>query len=399
MFEGRKILLGVTGGIAAYKSCLLVRELQKRGAEVRVVMTHAATQMVGKATFEALSRHPVPTTMFSSQDQDYFRHIDTVRWADLMIVAPCTANTIGNLAAGLTPDYLGLMFLAAKIPKILVPSMNVTMWENPVVQSNLNRLREFGVQVLEPSAGYLACGEVGPGRYPEECEIVDFIENALFPAPTKPLVLISMGRTEEPLDPVRYLTNRSSGKTGLSLAEYFRKKGHPVEIVSGPCEVDFPRWLPVQKVRTVREMDEALQKSFARCGVLIMAASIADFRPKLVSDSKIKETRNLLNLELEPNPDLLKHFSQVKTKDQVVVGFALESDNAEQNGLDKLRRKGCDLLVLNTPLKTNSGIGFDQVEYTVLSASLNQCPPLQMGSKAQLAEDLYQAYQNLERVP
>lgn len=397
MFEGRKILLGVTGGIAAYKSCLLVRELQKRGAEVRVVMTEAATHMVGRATFEALTRFPVPSVMFSSQDQDYFRHIDTVRWADLMIVAPCTANTIANLATGLTPDYLGLMFLASKTTKVVVPAMNVSMWENPIVQDNLDKLRKFGVKVLQPASGYLACGEIGAGRYPDECEIIDYLEECLFPPATKAPVLISMGRTEEPLDPVRYITNRSSGKTGLSLAHYFRKQGHPVEVVSGPCEVDFPSWLHVTKVRTVLEMQKALDLAFPRCGVLVMAASIADFRPSQVADVKIKDTRSLLQLNLEPNPDLLKHFSQVKTKDQVVVGFALESDNPEQNALDKLRRKGCDLLVLNTPLRADSGIGFDHVEYTVLHASLNQCPPLRMGSKLALAQDLYEAYLSLER--
>lgn len=397
MFEGRKILLGITGGIAAYKSCLLVRELQKRGAEVRVVMTESATKMVGPATFQALTRHPVASTMFKETDQDYFKHIDTVRWADLFVIAPCTANTIGNLAHGLTPDYLGLMFIASNTPKIIVPSMNVSMWENAIVQSNLQKLRDFGVNVMQPAVGYLACGEVGAGRYPEESEIVDYIEECLFPAPSKPPVLISMGRTEEPLDPVRYLTNRSSGKTGLALARYFREKGHPVTVVSGPCEVDFPHWLSLKKVRTVREMEAALLEEFPRCGVLVMAASVADFRPATVSDSKIKDTRSLLTLELEPNPDLLKHFSQVKTPQQVVVGFALESDSPEQHALDKLRRKGCDLLVLNTPLKSNSGIGFDEVEFTVLNRTANQCPPLKMGTKVDLASELYQAYQTIER--
>lgn len=396
MFQGLKILVGVTGGIAAYKSCLLVRELQKRGAEVRVVMTESATKMVGAATFQALTRYPVPSEMFKESDHEYFKHIDTVRWADLMIVAPCTANTIANLSHGLTPDYLGLMFIAATCPKIIVPAMNVSMWENQIVQSNLERLRCFGIHVMQPASGYLACGEVGAGRYPEEKEIIEYIEQSLFPHPTKTPVLISMGRTEEPLDPVRYISNKSSGKTGLALARFFREKGHPVTVVSGPTDLEFPAWIKLHKVRTVMDMKKALEKEFPHTGILIMAASIADFRPAQVSLEKIKDSKSLLTLNLEPNPDLLKQFSQIKTPKQIVVGFALETESPEQHALEKIRRKGCDLLVLNTPLKSNSGIGFDQVEFAVLERTANHCPPLRLGTKIELAESLYKAYENLE---
>jgi phosphopantothenoylcysteine decarboxylase/phosphopantothenate--cysteine ligase len=391
ILQSKRILLGVTGGIAAYKACLLVRELQKQGAEVRVVMTQAATQMVGVETFRALTRQPVGVGIFDANSDLYFQHIEWAKWAELVLVAPCTANTLGNLAGGLTPDLLSLLWMASRAPKAIVPAMNTGMWESPAVQRNLQILAGDGVAILNPSAGELACGDIGPGRFPELSEVVDFIASCFFAKPNGRTVLIAMGRTEEPLDPVRFLTNRSSGKTGLILAWKFAAMGYKVQIVAGPCDVAFPNFFELQSVRTVAQMQAALNTAFVQADVLIMAASIADFRPAHIASQKIKASRELLEIQLEPNPDLLAHFSKLKTPRQIVVGFALESEDVRKHGFEKFARKGCDFMLVNAPLQQGSGIGFDQVEYALLSKGDLECPPLRLASKAELAEELSQS--------
>lgn len=402
IFSGRKILIGITGSIAAYKACEIIRSLQKQGAEVRAVLTKSGSQMIGSATLQALTEYPVSIEAFDQNNDMWFRHIELARWADTYIIAPCTANTIAHLASGATPDALNLIWLATKATKMISPAMNTVMWEAPSVQRNINILKSDGVQFIEPEVGRMACGEIGSGKLAEVETIVDAIENIDFPKPTLGLALVSMGRTEEPLDPVRYITNKSSGKTGIELARSLRKAGYDVQVVSGPCDTRFPTWLNVEKTRTVNDMKVALESYFDTSKVLIMAASVADFKVSQVADQKIKGSRSNTQLELSPTPDLLKNFclqnKELKSPKKI-VGFAFETENPIEYGLAKLKKKGCDFLMLNTPLESGSGIGHDSVKMLLLDKTMldldeieaNQHLKLELKPKSELANAITSA--------
>ena len=413
---GKKILLGVSGGIAVYKSCELLRLLQKKDAEVRVCMTDAATEFVAPLTFASLSKCPVYLKNGAVEARP-FQHIDFPRWADLYLVVPATANVIGKFACGIADDPVSLCFMSCTCPRVIAPAMNVAMYNSPAVKRNLEILRGFeNTTVLESPAGELACGEVGQGRLMEPAEIVKWLETRdetrvatgekvqceppAFPVaadvpPTQDAslpgygkkILLTAGRTEEAIDPVRYISNRSSGKTAVALASVFYANGFEVEVVAGPMEAEFPKGVQVTKIRSARDMHDAVLERMKSASVLIHCAAVADYRPKVAATEKIKDSRSQLILELEPNPNILRDSVAQKRDDQVIVGFALETDHFEEHAAEKLAKSGADALLLNAPVAADSGFGRDCVRFALVEKG-KPVPQLAMGEKVDLAETI-----------
>ena len=455
---GKKILLGVSGGIAVYKSCELLRLLQKKGATVRVCMTDAATEFVAPLTFASLSKCPVYLKNGAVEARP-FQHIDFPRWADLYLVVPATANVIGKFACGIADDPVSLCFMSCTCPRVIAPAMNVAMYNSPAVKRNLEILRGFeDAVVLESPAGELACGEVGQGRLMEPAEIVAYLEtrderretrdnegeclplasatpsfrpssrnlavasatpssgghprNApeppAFPVaqdidptqdPSLPghgkKVLLTAGRTEEAIDPVRYISNRSSGKTAVALASVFYANGFEVEVVAGPMEAAFPGGVKVTRVQSARDMHDAVMSRLESADAIVHCAAVADYRPAHAADEKIKDSRSQLVLELVPNPNILRDCTAARAsrtasapgtaRHQVIVGFALETDHFEEHAAEKLSKSGADALLLNAPVASDSGFGRDCVRFALVEKG-KPVPPLAMGEKVDLAE-------------
>ena len=419
---GKKILLGVSGGIAVYKACELLRLLQKKGAEVRVCMTDAATEFVAPLTFASLSKCPVYLKNGAVEARP-FQHIDFPRWADLYLVVPATANVIGKFACGIADDPVSLCFMSCTCPRVVAPAMNVAMYNSPAVKRNLEVLRGFeDTTVLESPAGELACGEVGQGRLMEPAEIVKWLEGAAEPAPGRAAsktpelpaspvaadipptqdptlpghgkkVLLTAGRTEEAIDPVRYISNRSSGKTAVALASVFYAEGFEVEVVAGPMEAAFPGGVAVTRVKSAREMHDAVMARLAGADAVVHCAAVADYRPAHAADEKIKDSRSQLTIELVPNPNILRDCTAARAscadaaRRQVIVGFALETDHFEQHAAEKLEKSGADALLLNAPVANDSGFGHDCVRYTLVRPGMG-VPEMKMGGKVELAREI-----------
>lgn len=368
MFAGKHILLGVTGGIAAYKAPLLVRELVKSGAEVQVVMTPAAKEFVTPLTLAVLSRREVIVEMFPSATEpataEWTRHIELALWADAMMIAPASANTIAKLAHGLADNFLTALVLALRCPLLLAPTMDVDMYRHDATRANIAVLRERGCLVVEPEEGELASGLSGPGRLPEVAVLLKGLESVLQNARSDlegTRMLVTAGPTQEPIDPVRYLGNRSSGKMGFAIARAAAQRGATVTLVSGPVDRETPRNVRRVDVRTAVEMHDAVLREFEHSDVLVMAAAVADFAPVQVAPSKIKRdavTGERLTLELKRNPDILKALGTAKGE-RLVVGFALETEAEEENARRKLEAKHLDLIVINNPTREGSGFGSD----------------------------------------
>ncbi len=359
-----RVALGVTGGIAAYKAAELLRLLQERGLDVQVVMTAGARNFVTPLTFASLSGHKVITDMFGEGGDEpnlesAIEHIAVAQGIDALVIAPATANVMARMAHGIADDFLTTLCLATQAPVIVAPAMNVNMWENAATQQNLQSLRTRGIRVLEPDEGYLACGMIGSGRLAS----VESIASAVFEALhlrddlRNERVLISAGPTEEPLDPVRYITNRSSGKMGYALAEACKRRGAAVTLVSGPTRLPVPAGVTVENVRTTQEMSEAMFRCLDRATVVLMAAAVVDFAPARIETEKIKKHQGALTLELKPTLDILADISRRRKPDQLIVGFAAETSNLLENAASKLQEKGLDLIVANDV--TQEGAGFD----------------------------------------
>lgn len=357
--QGQKtVLLGVTGCIAAYKSCEILRLLQKASVRVKVVMTEHATQFVGPTTFRALTHERVAIGLFDDPD-DPIHHVSLAEEADIFLIAPCTANVLAKLASGFADDLLTTTALATQAPILVAPAMNVHMYENRVTQENMERLRDRGVHILEASAGYLACGDIGRGRMAEPEEIADRVlrELDLLGDMRGIRVLITAGPTIEPIDPVRYITNFSSGKTGYSLARAAAMRGADVTIVSGPVAVDAPVGVKVVHVETARQMYDACCEVFPHVDIAIFAAAVADMRPKDVAANKLKkgmDAEALRAIELAENPDILATLATTKTH-QVVVGFAAETQDVIENARKKLLAKHADMIIAN---RVGNGLAF-----------------------------------------
>ncbi len=366
-----RVLLGVTGGIAAFKSVYLLRLLTKAGARVRVVMTEAAARFVGATTFEALSDDKVYDDLFQRSGEGGESHIALTEWADIIVIAPATADVVAKAAHGIASDLLGCVLLAARSPVIMAPAMHTAMYQHPATQANLQLLASRGVHLVAPVEGDLASG-FGPGRMAEPEVIVDAIERVLTPHDLEGVrVLVTAGPTREPIDPVRHITNRSSGKMGYALARVARRRGADVVLVSGPVALDAPAGVVVERVETAREMHDAVHARYAESDLIIMAAAVADYAPADVSSSKIKKTDAPMTLALEPTPDILASLGRRRAEQggggPLLVGFAMETEDLEARARDKLERKGCDLIVANDISAPGVGFGVDTNRVTLIA--------------------------------
>ncbi len=365
-YTGKRILLGVSGGIAAYKAAELARRLICAGARVQVAMTAAAREFVAPLTFQALTGEPVAAAMFGPGAVAPLEHVSLGQEVDAIILAPATANLIGKLAAGIGDDLLTTVMLAATRPVLLCPAMNVAMWGSPVVQENLGRLRARGLQVMEPASGELACGAVGLGRLPEPEEIVEAGARLLSPQDfSGRRLLVTAGPTHEDLDPVRFLSNRSSGKMGYALAKVAWRRGAEVCLISGPSALPAPYGVERVWVRSAWEMLDAVQERFVAAEALLMAAAVGDYRPRALEGRKLKRGKCAEQMELVQNPDILRELSRLKTR-QVMVGFAAESHDLEAEALRKLKEKDLDLIAVNDVTRTDSGFAVDTNQVTIL---------------------------------
>ena len=360
MLMGKEILLGVTGGIAAYKAVELLREMTKRGANVHVIMTENAKRFVTPLTFQTLSGNPVLHEMFRLLEGSKIGHVAMSDIADLMVIAPATANIIGKIANGIADDLLSTMVMAMDVPVLFAPSMNVKMWKSSFVQYNVERLKAYGYHFVGPSEGDLACGSKGRGRLAEVPEILEKIEDIFTEKDFKgKRVLVTAGPTLEPLDPVRYLTNRSTGKMGFALAKMARRRGAEVLLITGPNYLTLPRNdIRIITVSSAREMYEAVMDNFEDYHVIIKAAAVADFRPKDTLAEKIKKADGTYLLELEQNPDILKELGK-KKGERILVGFAAETSSLMEHAEAKLREKNLDLIVANDVTQPGAGFGVD----------------------------------------
>jgi phosphopantothenoylcysteine decarboxylase / phosphopantothenate---cysteine ligase len=354
--SGRRVLLGLTGGIAAYKAPELVRALSTRGAVVRCLATRNALRLVSADTLATLTGHPVETSSWDS-GTDRVHHVDWAQWADILVIAPLTANTAAKLAHGLSDDAVSLAWLSCTCPKLVCPAMNTRMLEAPATARNLLQLEQDGATVLAPDSGDLACGETGPGRMPDPERIVEEIERIFSPKADVPRrILVTLGRTEEPIDDVRVLTNRSSGRTGADLVREALNRGHQVTAICGPCEATIPVGARIVRVRTALEMRDAALSAWPDHDWAIAAAAVADFRPAVRAEGKIPASRGMDRLDLVPNPDILSELCASKAGRRI-AGFALESGNMDR-GTAKLLEKGADIAVCNDPLRDPEQGGF-----------------------------------------
>jgi phosphopantothenoylcysteine decarboxylase/phosphopantothenate--cysteine ligase len=396
MLKGKHIILGVTGGIAAYKSAWLIREFVKAGATVQVVMTRTATQFITPLTLSTLSQRETIIDMFPpAPDQNtnqWTKHIDMSRWADIMLIAPATANTLAKIAHGMSDDFLTTLVLALRCPLVIAPSMDVDMYRNEITQGNMDILKETGYFLIDPDSGELASGLRGPGRLPEIDRLVGFVDALLQKIHqdlTGRRILVTAGPTQEPIDPVRFFSNRSSGRMGFALANAAVLRGAEVTLVSGPVHLRTPRNIRRIDVETANEMTEVVQNEFPRSDVVIMSAAVADFSPAHPVEHKLKrgnqENRHFA-VELKSNPDILKSLGKQKTH-QVMVGFALETEDGVENAKRKLTEKHLDAIILNNPNVKGAGFGVDTNVVTVITAD-GKIEKLPMMSKFDVANEV-----------
>ncbi len=388
MLAGKRVLLGICGSIAAYKSAYLVRELVKNGAEVQVILTPSALGFVTPLTFATLSKNPVLSTLVADEERGLWsNHVELGLWADLMLIAPASANTLAQMTQGAADNLLLTTYLSAKCPVFFAPAMDLDMHAHPANQENIAALELRGNIHIPSESGELASGLEGTGRMAEPEHIVSFLHSYF--AERAPLrgkkVLITAGPTHEPIDPVRFIGNRSSGKMGYALAEASAKLGAEVTLISGPTHLAVPRGVQGIQVSSAQEMYDATTLRFADTDIAILAAAVADYRPREVATSKIKKANAAMQIELEPTPDILKTLGSVKTN-QVLVGFALETDDAFNNARKKLEAKRCDLIVLNTLQDEGAGFGHDTNKVSLITH--NKTKDIALKPKADVARDI-----------
>jgi phosphopantothenoylcysteine decarboxylase/phosphopantothenate--cysteine ligase len=385
MLTGKNVLLCVTGGIAVFKAAALTSKLTQAGANVKVMMTEAACKFVTPLTFQALSRHDVYTDTFDEKDSSVIAHIDLADWADIVLVAPATANIIGKLANGIADDMISTTILATTAPVWIAPAMNVHMYEHPAVEKNMRTLQSFGYHFIEPGEGFLACGYVAKGRLEEPETIVALLQDFFFSP--KPLqgkkVLVTAGPTREKIDPVRFMTNFSSGKMGYALAEEAAKLGAQVILVTGPTNLEIPSGVEAVRVESAQDMLEAVLRHYNNTDVVIKTAAVADYRPKMVHDEKMKKQDGELVIELERTIDILRTLGELKEQ-QILVGFAAETTNVEEYARRKLETKNLDMIVANNVKAEGAGFGTDTNIVTMYKRS-GEILPLPILPKAEVA--------------
>jgi phosphopantothenoylcysteine decarboxylase/phosphopantothenate--cysteine ligase len=393
MLKGKHILIGVTGGIAAYKSASIIRLLVKDGAEVKVIMTEHAKEFITPLTLATLSKHPVFTGFFDPENGNWNSHVDLGLWADLFLIAPATANSIAKMATGLADNLLLTTYLSARCPVFVAPSMDMDMLNHPATIINIETLKAFGNTILEPTSGELASGLTGKGRMaePEDMvkEITDFFTKKKSYEPLKgKKLLINAGPTREPIDPVRFISNFSSGKMGVALADAAAELGAQVDLVIGPVNVlPLNNTINVIQVTTAQSMAAECISRFDDCDIAILSAAVADYTPDEKSESKIKKHDNELVLKLKPTTDIAAALGKIKKKSQLIAGFALETDNEIENATKKLIRKNLDIIVLNSLRENGAGFGHDTNKITIIDR-YNNIDKFELKSKAEAAKDI-----------
>ena len=389
MNKQKCVVLGVTGGIAVYKALDIASAFRKKDIEVRVIMTESATKFVAPLTFQSISQNMVVTDMFAEPKAWEIQHISLAQKADCLLVAPATANIIGKVANGIADDMLSTTIMACKSKVIFAPAMNTNMYENPIVQGNIEKLKSLGYEFIEPDSGRLACGDIGKGKFPKPEVIVERVLTELHDKKdlTNKKVVISAGPTRSDLDPVRFISNRSTGKMGYEIAKEARDRGAEVVLVSGPVSLDEPQGVKTIKVSTNAEMYEKVKENYDDADIVIMSAAVADYKAKEVSKQKIKKGDDNLVIELVRDRDILMTLGSEKKK-QILVGFAAESENLISNAKGKLERKNLDYIVANDITCSDTGFGSDDNRVTIISRDCNEVVLNKM-SKREVAENLF----------
>ena len=402
MLKGKKIVLGITGSIAAYKACLIIRGLIKAGAEVQVVITPAGKEFITPITLSALTQKPVISDFFSQRDGTWHSHVALGLWADAMLIAPCTASTLGKMANGVADNMLITTYLSMKAPVFIAPAMDLDMYQHPTTQQNMERLRSFGNYIIEPQSGFLASGLEGKGRMEEPERIIEFLSKELEQRTTTDCtdsgkssslkgkkVLITAGPTYEKIDPVRFIGNYSSGKMGFALAEECARRGAEVTLIAGPVSVQCSSSIQRINVESCQEMYDAATKAFPQCDAAILCAAVADYRPEHVAEQKIKREdpqASTLDIHLVANPDIAAQLGRMKRDGQILVGFALETNDEETNAHKKLKKKNLDFIVLNS--LQNEGTCFRSDENQISIINHNGQLDFEKKPKQQVAVDI-----------
>lgn len=391
MLNGKTVVMGVTGSIAAYKMANVASALVKEGADVHVVMTKNATNFINPITFETLTNNKCLVDTFDRNFQFHVAHVSLSQKADVFMIAPASANIIGKLANGIADDMLSTMALAASCKIIVAPAMNTHMYENKIVQDNLDKLKKFGFEVIEPAAGRLACGDVGAGKLPGENILLDYIRREIeFPKDMAGLkVLVTAGPTVEKIDPVRYITNHSSGKMGYAVAEIASKRGADVTLISGPVHIEPPAFVKTVNIQSADDMYNAVMDNLSDCDILVKAAAVADYTVPNASDEKIKKKDDDLSLALSKTKDILKAVGERKTDRQIICGFSMETSNLIENSKKKLVSKNCDMIIANNLKDDGAGFGVDTNKVTIITE--NNADSLDVMTKKETAEKILDA--------
>ena len=384
------VVIGVTGGIAVYKALDVISALRKKDIEVHVIMTESASKFVNPLTFQSISQNMVVTDMFAEPKAWEIQHISLAQKADLMLIAPATANVIGKISNGIADDMLSTTVMATKAKVLIAPAMNTNMYQNPIVQNNISKLKDFGYKFIEPASGRLACGDIGIGKLADVNTIVERVIEELEDKEQDLLgkkVLVSAGPTIAPIDPVRYITNRSTGKMGYAIAKEARDRGAEVILVSGPTNLEPPKNVKIINIKTNEEMKKEILQNFKWADIVIKSAAVADYKPKEYSKEKIKMGEGDLNICLTRDNDILKFLGEIKTH-QVLVGFAAESNNVLENAERKLKNKNLDFIVANDITSSDTGFGSEDNKVVILSKN-NEKLELEKMSKKEVASNIF----------
>lgn len=392
----KRIVVGVSGGIAAYKACDLVSKLSKKDYEVKVILTKHAEKFVSKLTFEALCHNYVETDLFDESNEDPIAHITLAKWADLMIIVPATANIIAKVTHGISDDLLSTTFLACNKHKMICPAMNTQMYENPITQKNIQACKDLGYQILDPVVGHLACIDTGRGKMIEPADIVEAIDNYFNTSNklSEKTVLISAGPTQEAMDPVRFISNHSSGKQGYAIAKAAKAMGANVILVSGPVQLEKIEGIQTIDVTSALDMFEAIKQNADKADYIIMAAAVSDYRPENIAEHKIKKSDDTIEMTFVKNPDILAYLGQHKTKKQIICGFAMETQDLDKNAKEKLEKKNCDMLIANNLFVSGAGFQTDTNIVSLLTKdSIEHLPKL---SKEELGQKILETMMKIE---